>query len=73
MLKVLQTFFDGKTHRLYTAGLEIADDPSLAYALTRGLIQTIEEEKPKTEEVKKIEPKKPAAKKTTTSTTKKKK
>ena len=73
MLKVLQTFFDGKTHRLYIAGLEIADDPSLAYALTRGLVQKIEEEKPKTEVVTKVEPKKPAAKKTTTSKTTKKK
>ncbi len=65
MIKVLQTFFDGSTHTLYTTGLEIADDPALAYAEKRGLIEKIKEEKPKTEEVKKAEPKKTAVKKTT--------
>ncbi len=72
MIKVLQTFFDGATHTLYTAGLEIADDPALAYAEKRGLIEKIKEEKPKAEEAKKAEPKKPAAKKATNKSTTKK-
>ena len=71
MYKVLQTFYDGGTHSLYVAGLEIADDPALAYAEKRGLIEKIKEEKPKTE-VKKEEPKKAAAKKPTTKKTTKK-
>lgn len=64
MIKVLQTFFDGKTKRLYVAGLEIADDLSLAYAEKRGLVKRIEEEKPQTV-VKEEEPKKKPVKRTT--------
>ena len=72
MIRVLQSFFDGETHQLYTPGLEIADDPRLKWAETRGLIERIEEEKPKTEEVKKKEPvTKTPAKKPTNKSTKK--
>ena len=64
MLKVLHTFFDGKNHTLYITGLEIADDPALAYAEKRGLVERIKEDRPQTEEKK--EPKKTAVRKTTT-------
>lgn len=64
MLKVLQTFFDDSTHTLFVAGLEIADDPALAFAEKRGLVKKIEEEKPQTE-VKEEKPKAAAKKKTT--------
>lgn len=70
MLKVLQTFFDDSTHTLFVEGLEIADDPRLAFAEKRGLVKKIEEEKPKTEEVKEEKPK-PVTKKKTTAKTKK--
>ena len=69
MLKVLQTFFDGDSHQLFIAGLEIADDPALAYAEKRGLVRKIEEEKPETE-VKKTEPQKTVKKATNKSTKK---
>lgn len=70
MIKVLQTFFDGGTHTLYLAGAEVADDPSIAYALKRGLAEKIEEKPAAEEEAK---PKKTAAKKPTTKSTTKKK
>ena len=35
MIRVLQSFFDGETHQLYTPGLEIADDPRLKWAELR--------------------------------------
>ena len=71
MLKVLHTFFDDSTHTLFVEGLEIADNPALAFAEKRGLVARIEEEKPKTEEVKKEEPKKTVTKKKTTAKAKK--
>jgi len=63
MYKVLQPFFDGATYKSYFAGLEIADDPALAWAESRGLIEKIEEKKP---EAKAVEKKKAPAKKATT-------
>ena len=66
MFKVIQPFFDGKTHCFYSAGLEIADDPALAFAEARGLIVRMEEEKPQTEvKEEKAVKKTPAKKKTT--------
>lgn len=44
MIKVLENFYDGKT--LYLAGAEVADDPSLDFALERGIAKRIPEEKP---------------------------
>ena len=63
MLKVLHTFFDGNSHALYIAGIEIADDSRLTFAEKRGLVKRIEEEMPQTEE--KSQPKKTAVKKAT--------
>ena len=63
MYKVLQPFFDGATYKSYYPGLEIADDPALAWAESRGLIKKIEEKKP---EAKAEEKKKAPAKKATT-------
>ena len=60
MLRVVQPFYDGTSHRFFNAGLEIADDPALAYAEARGLIKKIEEEKPKAE----VKEKKETVKKT---------
>ena len=65
MLKVITPFFDGNTKNFYDVGLEIADDPALAWAEKRGLVKKIEEEKPKAE-AKKTEAKKPAKKPATT-------
>lgn len=62
MLKVVAPFFDGNTKNFYDVGLEIADDPALAWAEKRGLVKKIEEEKPKAEA--KTEAKKPAKKTT---------
>ena len=58
MIKVLQPFYDGNTFTLYETGMEIADDPSLAWAEQRGLVKRIE--------VKAKAEKKPAAKKPVT-------
>lgn len=57
MIRVLETFFDGNSHTLYVAGMEITDDPSLRYAEKRGLTKRIEEDEPK-KPVKKTTPKK---------------
>ena len=43
MIRVLANFYDGKT--LFLAGAEIADDPSLAFAEKRGLVERIPEKK----------------------------
>ena len=71
MFKVIQPFFDGSSNSFYHEGLEIADDPRLAWAEKRGLVRKIEEEKPKAE-AKKTETKKQPAKKTTKKSTTKK-
>lgn len=73
MYKVIQPFYDGKTFRFYEAGLEIADDPALAFAEKRGLIKKIEEEKPKaqTKEKKETEKKTPQKKETNKKATEK--
>lgn len=63
-MKVIQPFFDGTSHRFFDVGMEIAEDPSLAYAEKRGLIVRIQE--------KKEEPVKKTVKKTTATNTKKK-
>ena len=57
MIRVLANFYDGESHTLFLAGAEIADDPRLAYAEKRGLVEHI----PEKEEV----PKKPVKKATT--------
>ena len=44
MMKVLQPFFDGVTFKTYFTGMEIADDPALAWAEARGLVKTIKPE-----------------------------
>lgn len=64
MMKVIAPFFDGNSKNFYDVGLEIADDPALAWAEKRGLVKKIEEEKPKAEATK-TEAKKPAKKTTT--------
>lgn len=59
MFKVLETFYDGTTHRLHLAGAEIADDPSLAYAEKRGLVKRMgEKEEPEKKPVRKTATKK---------------
>ena len=60
MIKVLQPFYDGNTFTLYDAGMEIADDPSLAWAEKRGLVKIV---KDTAKAEKKPAAKKPATKK----------
>lgn len=62
MMKVLQPFYDGVTFKTYTAGMEIADDPALAWAEARGLVKTI---KPEAKVAEKKEEKPAPAKKAT--------
>lgn len=69
MIKVLQTFYDGATFTSYIAGMEIADDPALAWAEVRGLVKTIKPEAKVAE--KKEEKPAPAKKATAKKTTKK--
>lgn len=61
MYRILQPFFAGG--RTYYTGLEIADDPALAWAEARGLVEKIEEKKP---EAKVAETKKAPVKKAAT-------
>ena len=65
MYRVLQPFVVG--NKLYYPGLEIADDPALAWAEARGLVSEIKDNKPET---KVVEKKKAPAKKTATTTKK---
>lgn len=57
-MKVLQSFYDGKSFTLYVAGTEIADDPALAWAEARGFVK-----KKKEAAAKETKEKKPATKK----------